>query len=182
MSRPILVGYDAQAFDLAPVRFGVAAARFTGAPMIVTSVCASTPFPAAYSHEELVPHATEALDLLRSELDVEGIQAEYREVHSTSAPRGLHEAAEREGAGLLVVGSTGRGAVESRAARLDGGAVDARSALCDRGRSAWLGGRAGMKTIGVAYADTDEAREALARRSRARSPGRSDAAGTDRGG
>ena len=89
MSRPILVGYDARTLDRAPAHFGVAVARFTGAPLIVTSVCASTPLPAAYSHEELVPHATEALDRLRSELDVKGIHAEFREVHSTSAPRGL---------------------------------------------------------------------------------------------
>jgi nucleotide-binding universal stress UspA family protein len=161
MSRPILVGYDAQTLDRAPVHFGVAAARFTGAPLVVTSVCASTPFPAAYSHEELASHATEALDRLRSELDVEGIQAEYREVHSTSAPRGLHEAAEREGAGLLVVGSTGRGAVGrvlpgSTAERLMHGAPCA-IAVVPHG---WEAG-GGLNTIGVAYADTDEAREAL---------------------
>ena len=161
MSRPILVGYDPRTLDRAPVQFGVAAARFTGAPLIVTSVCASTPLPAAYSHEELVPHATEALERLRRELDVEGIQVEYREVHSTSAPRGLHEAAERLGAGLLVVGSTGRGVLGrvlpgSTAERLMHGAPSA-IAVVPHG---WEAG-GGLNTIGVAYADTDEAREAL---------------------
>lgn len=161
MSRPILVGYDPQTLDPAPVNFGVAASRFTGAPLIVTSVCASSPLPAGYTYEELVPHATEALERLKGELDVEGIQVEYREVHSTSAPRGLHEAAEREGAGLLVVGSTGRGAVGrvlpgSTAERLMHGAPSAIAVVPHD----WEAG-GGLTTIGVAYADTDEAREAL---------------------
>ena len=38
MSKPILVGYDPVSADHAPVNFGVAAARFTGAPLIVASV------------------------------------------------------------------------------------------------------------------------------------------------
>jgi nucleotide-binding universal stress UspA family protein len=165
MSKPILVGYDPQTRDRAPVLFGVAAARFTGAPLIVASVCAGSPIidslPAGYGSEELLAHATEALEPLGRELDAEGVRVEYRELENTSAPRGLHEAAEREGAGLLVVGSTGRGAVGrvlpgSTAERLMHGAPCA-VAVVPHG---WEAG-GGLHTIGVAYADTDEAREAL---------------------
>jgi hypothetical protein len=39
MSKPILVGYEPKTRDRAPVRFAVAAARFTGAPLIVACVC-----------------------------------------------------------------------------------------------------------------------------------------------
>jgi nucleotide-binding universal stress UspA family protein len=165
MSTPILVGYDPHTLDRAPVHFGVAAARFTGAPLVVAAVCATSPIPdrlrRGYGDEELVPHATEALERLRHELDVEGIRLEYKELESTSAPRGLHEAAEREGAGLLVVGSTSRGAVGrvlpgSTAERLMHGAPSA-IAVIPHG---WEAGE-GLSTIGVAYTDTDEGREAL---------------------
>jgi hypothetical protein len=38
MGKPILVGYDPRRKDHSPVDFGVAAARFTGAPLIIASV------------------------------------------------------------------------------------------------------------------------------------------------
>ena len=41
MSKPIIVGYDPATADRAPVNFGVAAARFTGAPLIIASVSAA---------------------------------------------------------------------------------------------------------------------------------------------
>src|SRR3954453_8011027 len=41
MAKPILVGYDPRSADRAPVQFGIAAARFTGAPLIIAC---------AYSH------------------------------------------------------------------------------------------------------------------------------------
>ena len=47
MSKPIIVGYDPQTSDRAPVDFAVAAARFTGASLVVASVCAG---PAACRH------------------------------------------------------------------------------------------------------------------------------------
>ena len=40
MSKPIIVGYDPETADRAPVNFGVAAARFTGAPLIIASASA----------------------------------------------------------------------------------------------------------------------------------------------
>ena len=42
MHKPILVGYDPGSADRAPVQFGVAAARFTGAPLIVASAFADS--------------------------------------------------------------------------------------------------------------------------------------------
>jgi nucleotide-binding universal stress UspA family protein len=165
MSRPILVGYDPHTVDRAPVAFGTVAARFTGAPLIVASVCAGSdmrgPLPWGYDYEKLVPQATEALERLRDELEGEGLQVEYRELENTSAPRALHEAAEHESAGLLVVGSTGRGPVGrvvlgSTAERLMHGAPCA-IVVVPHG---WEPG-GGLNTIGVAFADTDEARQAL---------------------
>jgi nucleotide-binding universal stress UspA family protein len=165
MSKPILVGYDPATADRAPVNFGVAAARFTGAPLIVASASADTAGtdrPDAGQHdEELVPDASGALDAARRELEPEGIAVECRDLAATSAARALHELSESEAAGLLVVGSTRRGAVGrvlpgSTAERLMHGAP-CPIAIVPPG---WEAG-GGLNTVGVAYVDSDEGREAL---------------------
>jgi nucleotide-binding universal stress UspA family protein len=153
---PILVGYDPRSGDRAPVHFGVAAARFTGAPLIVASVCAAK---RTVGHaEELEPHATQALDELAADA---GASLEVRELRGTSAPRVLHEAAEAEDAGLLVIGSTDRGAVGrvlpgSTAERLMHGAPCPIAVVPHRWEP-----RGALDPIGVAYVDTDEGLEAL---------------------
>ena len=113
MAKPILVGYDAETSDRAPVLFGVAAARLTGAPLIVATVGAAQPgsdgHSAAHLEDDLLADASEALARVGADLEREGIAIEVRQLESTSAARALHEAAEAEDAGLLVVGSTRRG-------------------------------------------------------------------------
>ncbi|MGZ8650009.1 MAG: universal stress protein [Solirubrobacteraceae bacterium] len=162
MSKPIIVGYDPMTSDRAPISFGVAAARFTGAPLIVASVSAAGDRPdAGQQDEDLVPDASEALERARRELEPEGIAVECRELANTSAARALHEASEAEDAGLLVVGSTRRGP----AGRVIPGSTAERlmhGAPCPIGivPPGWEAG-AGLNTIGVAYVDTDEGREAL---------------------
>jgi nucleotide-binding universal stress UspA family protein len=158
MSKPIIVGYDPMTSDRAPINFGVAAARFTGTPLIVASVSAGRD---GQPDEALVPDASEVLERARRDLEPEGIPVECRELTNTSAARALHEASESEDAGLLVVGSTRRGPVGrvipgSTAERLMHGAP-CPIAIVPPG---WEAG-AGLKTIGVAYVDTDEGREAL---------------------
>jgi nucleotide-binding universal stress UspA family protein len=165
MSKPILVGYDPRTLDSAPVRFGGAAARFTGARLIIASVHAGAAPPdrSASQHfeEELEADVTQALRDVERELAGEGIPVECQAVEGISAARALHEAAARQDAGLLVVGSTRRGAVGrvlpgSTAERLMHGAPCA-IAVVPHG---WEAG-GGLRTIGVAYADSEEGREAL---------------------
>ena len=158
MSNAILVGYDPRTRDRAPVRFGVAAAQFTGAPLIVACICGSG---LGLLDEALAGGADEALEQLEAELLAEGVSAQFRELQGLSAPRSLHEAAEAAGAGLLVVGSAERGvlgrvAPGSTAQRLMHGAP-CPVALVPGG---WEP-REAIRTIGVAYVDTEEAREAL---------------------
>jgi nucleotide-binding universal stress UspA family protein len=160
MSKPIIVGYDPQTSDRAPVNFAVAAARFTGAPLVIASVSAGGAGRDG-SDEDLVPEASGALKEVERELEAEGISVEYRELGNKSAARALHEAAESDDAGLLVVGSTRRGAVGrvlpgSTADRLMHGAPCPIAIVPHK----WEAG-AGLNTIGVAYVDSDEAREAL---------------------
>jgi nucleotide-binding universal stress UspA family protein len=163
MSKPIIVGYDPVTSDRAPVNFAVAAARFTGAPLLVASACAvpgDRP-DAGRQDEELPPDASDALAEVRRELEPEGIPVDCREIGNTSAARALHEASEAEDAGLLVIGSTRRGPVGrvlpgSTAQRLMHGAP-CPIAIVPPG---WEAG-AGLNTIGVAYVDSEEGREAL---------------------
>jgi nucleotide-binding universal stress UspA family protein len=163
MTKAILVGYDPETRDRAPLEFGVAAARFSGAPLVIASVHAAggDPVIAAQMGEELLADVAETLEEVRGELHAQGVDVTSRELAGTSAARALHEAAEAEDAGLLVVGSTRRGTVGrllpgSTAERLTHGAPCA-IAVVPHG---WQAG-GGLSTIGVAYVDTDEGREAL---------------------
>ena len=165
MANPILVGYDPGRPERAPVDFGVAAAMFTGAPLIIVAVHAGTAALGSDAEgiveDSLEESAGESLDHLAQELGRQGVHAECRALAGTSAPRVLHEAAQEFGAGLLVVGSTERGAVGrllpgSTADRLMHGAP---CPIAVVPRSWEPGG--GVKTIGVAYVDTPEGHNAL---------------------
>jgi nucleotide-binding universal stress UspA family protein len=156
MSKPLLVGYDPRTEDRAPVAFGVAAARFTGAPLIVGCACAG-----GRRDEDLPDDAKDALDRVREALASEGLSILVRELPSTSAARALHEAAVSDDAGLVIVGSTRRGTVGrvlpgSTAERLMHGAP-CPVAVVPLGWET----RGGLRTIAVAYVDTEEGGEAL---------------------
>jgi nucleotide-binding universal stress UspA family protein len=165
MPRPILVGYDAGAGDRTPVEFGIAAAEFTGAPLIVAAVHANAlalgRAGEGVVEEQLPDGPEESLDHLGKELRRQGVRVECRALEGTSAARALHEAAEESGAGLLVLGSTDRGGIGrvlpgSTGQRLMHGAPCPIAVIP---RSWERGG--GLKTIGVAYVDTPEGHRAL---------------------
>jgi nucleotide-binding universal stress UspA family protein len=172
MSKPILVGFDPRTSDRAPVEFGVVLAGVTGAPLIIAAVDAgpaiialsagqTLPYAIAQMDDDLVGDCSTAVKELRDELAARGIPAECRTVPGTSAARALHEAAEQEDAGLLVVGSSRRGPVGrvlpgSTAERLLHGAP-CPIAVAPRGWTA----RDDLETIGVAYVKGDEGRDAL---------------------
>src|SRR4051812_43789527 len=109
MPKPILVGYDPGRADTAPVAFGILAARFTGAPLIIGAVHADH---AAIGHghhaadSSLADEAGEQFDRMRRELEADDVETDCRTLKSMSAPRALHEAAAELDAGMLVVGSS----------------------------------------------------------------------------
>jgi nucleotide-binding universal stress UspA family protein len=157
MSKPIVAGYDPRRGDRAPVDFGVSAARLTGARLIVISVESG----GTGADADLLADGAEALAQLQRELEAEDVEAEARTVKSSSAARALHEAAEADDAGLLVVGSSrrspvGRVLLGSTAERLMHGATCPVAVVPER----WEPSGA-LSTIGVAYVDSDEGRAAV---------------------
>ena len=164
MGKPILVGYDPRRKDHSPVDFGVAAARFTGAPLIIASVeAAGTLHSIGQVDEDLLTDCAHAADEIEAELRAAGlpVPVDCKVLQSTSAARALLEAAEDEDAGLIVVGSSRRSGVErvlagSTALRLMHGAPCPVATV----PVGWTA-RGELSTIGVGYTDTEEGREAL---------------------
>jgi nucleotide-binding universal stress UspA family protein len=166
MPKPILVGYDPRSADRAPIQFGIAASRFTGAPLIIGSAYSDSAVIGqmghGHMHEDLGGEAGDALSHIRTELSRDHhVRAECVALPGNSAPSALHRAAEERDAGLLVVGSRPRGRVGrlvpgSTAERLMHGAP-CPLAIVPHG---WTAG-GGLRTLGVAYTDTPEGHEAL---------------------
>jgi nucleotide-binding universal stress UspA family protein len=160
MPQPILVGHDPRHPEHAPVDFGVAAARLTGAPLIVISVHAGHPSPGQKTDAELVSDCTGIVAELQGDLAGADIDVDCRIMEGTNAARVLHEAAERENAGLLVIGSSRpsapRAMLGTTADRLVHGAPCPIAVVPHGWRS-----RGGIETIGVGFVDTEEGREAL---------------------
>jgi nucleotide-binding universal stress UspA family protein len=165
MSAPIVVGYDPQGADDAPVLFGLAAARFTGAPLIIAAVhggaASLNSLGDGELRDELTADVRAALDQLGERVRGEApVQSEVRLVEAASAARGLAVLLEDEHAGLAVVGATGRGAVGrsvvgSTAERVIHGAPCPVAVVP-------FGFRGGeLQSIGVAFTPTDEGHQAL---------------------
>jgi nucleotide-binding universal stress UspA family protein len=105
----ILVAFDPQTLDRAPVRFAVAAARFADVSLVVASVRAGMT-PAACARDDVLG---EELEHLRAEL-ARGIEVQTRVVQASTpagVARGLQRAIDEVHAGLAVVGSTRRGVI-----------------------------------------------------------------------
>jgi nucleotide-binding universal stress UspA family protein len=157
MTRPIVVGVDGTKSGLDAVALGAHLARATGDPLLVACVHpgdgdGAAPGPAA--------------DALEAARELVGeVAAEYRPVASGSPARGLAELSEREDAAVVVVGSHrggafGRVASGSTAERLLHGS-GCPVAVAPRGYR--RRGIDKLRRIGVAFADTTDGREAVAR-------------------
>jgi nucleotide-binding universal stress UspA family protein len=103
-----------------------------------------------------------ALQLLVKARTTAGVDATLRCISARSAGRGLHRLAEREGADLLVVGSSRRGLL-GRALMGDDTRAALHGAPCAIAiaPSRHLDGSASILDIGVGYNGSDESRHAL---------------------
>jgi nucleotide-binding universal stress UspA family protein len=107
MMSEIIIGVDGTARGEDAVVFGRQLAAFAGARTVLVNVF---PFEdiggraTSIAYRETLREASEeVLDAIR---DRYGLQATSRSLASTSPPRALHELAEKDGAGLIVVGSS----------------------------------------------------------------------------
>jgi nucleotide-binding universal stress UspA family protein len=174
MARPILVGFDPRTTDRAPVRLGVLLAKLTETQLIVAAVQKGhgpraisispgqgLPFAIVQPDKDLVADCAPQIEEIRLELEPLGIPVDCEILVGTSAASALHEAAEHHEAGLLVVGSSARAhrsrvLAGSTAQRLLAGSpcpVAVSPAGWEREQA--------PSTIGVAYRDTEDGREAL---------------------
>jgi nucleotide-binding universal stress UspA family protein len=161
MSASIVVGHDPHGADAAPVQFGIAAARLTGAPLVVVAVHGGGHLTTRVADVELGPAAEDALAGVRAQLEAEpDIKSELRLMEARSAAHGLSDVLEEVTAGLGVVGATSRGAfgrsvVGSTAERVIHGAP-CPVAVVPHGFAARE-----LRTVGVAYTPSPEGEQAL---------------------
>jgi nucleotide-binding universal stress UspA family protein len=166
MTKPILAGFDPRRVEHAPVAFGAELARLTRASLIVATAQAGPPHPqptivpfapvpelpvAIERDPDLLDDCTAAIEQIEAEVRAWGLRVDCLKLQDVNAAKALRAAAEREDAAALVVGA-GR-----TAERL---LSDSPCPVAVVPRSWVLQGS--PHTIGAAYEDTDEGRDALA--------------------
>jgi nucleotide-binding universal stress UspA family protein len=166
MNPPILAAHDPQSADPGPVEFALAAARFTGSPLVVVAVTPGGSIFERLSGGELGRHGggrpDEELDRLRESLEASDVPAELRVLEHSTPARGIAAEVEELSPRLVVLGSSRRGAIGrvlpgSTAERLVHGSP-CPVAVVPHGYRAPEGG---LRTIGVAFLPTAEGRTAL---------------------
>ena len=103
--NPILAAYNPRTADREPVEFGAAAARITGAQLVVVAICAS-------GDKEGLDEAS--LRQLRMDLQRRGITADVQLRDASTVGGGLTEALEQLDPQMVVLGATHRGASAQR--------------------------------------------------------------------
>jgi nucleotide-binding universal stress UspA family protein len=161
MTPPVVVGVDGTDSGLDAAALAVRLAKATGAPLLVVCVYPEEPRPGAGPDAEVRRHADAALEAARASLGADGT-AEFRAMPSTSPARALAELAEQDGAAVVVVGSSNRGAIGrvvsgSTAERLLHGTA-CPVAVAPRG---YRRRTDPLRALAVAYVDTPEGHEAV---------------------
>ena len=158
MSALIIAAYDPYVEDRAPVELALAAARVTGARVLAAAV-----YPwglsEAWSDPSFGPTSEQRLDgIMRRLQDDLGVEA--RVLKDLSVPSALHAFARELEAGLIVVGSTDRGA----AGRVLTGSTAQRllqGAPCPIALAPHAYVAEPVNTIAVGFVDSPEGRAAL---------------------
>jgi nucleotide-binding universal stress UspA family protein len=165
MSAPILAAYSLQDADRGPIEFAVAAARFTGAPLVVASVLSGGSPLDRLTGGEFHDVADEpgTLDALRSELAGLDVPASVHVVEHHSPAGGIAAAIEELRPRLAVLGSSNRSAVGrvlagSTAERVIHGSP-CPVVVVPQGHQA---PSEGAQLVGAAFAPTPEGKAALA--------------------
>jgi len=163
VAKNVVIAVDATGRSLDPLALGKLLAECSGAPVVLGSVFPYHPL-ADPTGEELARVREEARAILRELADEAGVDvADAQVVASNLAARELQRVTEQETTGLIVVGSTSRGAV----GRLLVGGVGERLlagsaspvAIAPRAYAEHPPDR--LERIGVAFDGSDESRHAM---------------------
>src|SRR5689334_18184560 len=109
---PVIAAYSPDTGARAPVEFGVAASRITGAPLVIVVVADTGSLHVRYGADEapvLPAGLAEPVQRLEHDLQRRGVEAEIRPFEDSTAARGLARAIDEMKPELVVVGSTTRG-------------------------------------------------------------------------
>src|SRR5262245_46598097 len=162
---PVVIGFDGSDCGEDAIALGLRLARAIGARSVIAAVYEDdAPIGTQRVGAEWVAAGREhAGQVLESARGLAGDDASYRPVGSSSAAHGLDDVADAEGASLIVVGSTRHGARRrilpgSTGERLLHGAA-CPVAVAPRGARDIAD--APVQTIGCAFIDTSDGREAL---------------------
>jgi nucleotide-binding universal stress UspA family protein len=156
---PIIAAFDPDSGARAPVEFGVAANRVTGAPLVVVAVHKGGRLGRRHTAGA---NGDNAVDQLRLDLERRDVAADVRVVEGDTAAEGLERAMRELEPELVIVGATRRSAAGSMligttAERvLHAGRCPV--AVVPQGYEAPAGG---VRLVGVAFAPTPEGRDAL---------------------
>ena len=154
---PIIAAFDPDSGARAPVEFGVAASRVTGAPLVVVTVLkgGGRGHPAGADGDG-------ALDQLRGDLERRDTTADVRVFEGNTAAQGLERAMRELEPELVIVGATRRSAAGSMLVGTTAERVLHASrcpvAVVPQGYEAPADG---VRMVGVAFAPTPEGRDAL---------------------
>jgi nucleotide-binding universal stress UspA family protein len=162
---PVVIGFDGSDSGEDAIALGLRLARAIGArPLVVGVYEDEAPISPARVDAEWVAYGRRhAEDVLEGSRRLAGGDADYRAVGSSSPAHGLHDVADAEGASLIVVGSARHGARRrilpgSTGERLLHGAghpvAVAPRGVRERPESP-------VETVGCAFIDTADGREAL---------------------
>jgi len=161
---PILVAYSPSKSGRAPVDFGIAASRMTGAPLTILTIRHGGPMADRYAGEmdDSIGEDALAIKHLRLDLQRNHVTADVVERESRSTAGGMKDAMDELSPSLIVLGATERGAL---GAAVFGSTIErvVHEAACPVAvvPHDYVRPEAGVQVIGAAFVPTDEGREAL---------------------
>lgn len=161
---PILVAYSSSKSGRAPVEFGIAASRITGAPLTILTIRHGGPMADQYAGEmdDTIGDDALAIKHLRLDLQRNHVTGDVVERESRTTAGGMKDALDEFAPAMVVLGATERGGV---GAAVFGSTIErvVHEAACAVAvvPHGYARPEGGVQTIGVAYVPTDEGREAL---------------------
>ena len=160
---PIVAAFSPGTAAREPLEFGLAASRVTGAPLVIVAVRHGGPLMSSRVGDVEEGDEDRTIEHLRTGLGRQGLHdVEVRVFEDNTAARGLARAVDELDPELIVLGSTRRGKVGSALLGTTAERV-IHSSSCPVAvvPNGYERPAEGVQTIGAAYSDSEEGREAL---------------------